>query len=147
METISFEKLTEEERNLVETARKAREYAYNPETGRLHGAAVLTFSGKVFPGSNFYSSASQLNVCAERAAALSANSSGSRDIKIVAVVGDKKNPLAPCGICRQFFFGLTEITGRDIAVICVNKDKSKIIKTSILELFPFPYSDNSNHRG
>src|SRR5690242_14908663 len=82
-------------------ARAARERAYCPYSGFAVGAAVLTASGRVFPGCNVENAAYPATICAERAALLGAYAAGERAIVVLAVVADTPGPVSPCGTCRQ----------------------------------------------
>jgi cytidine deaminase len=64
------------------------------------GAAVLA-GGRVFLGVNVENASSPLSVCAERNAVAAAVAAGERRIEAVAVVGGEREPVPPCGGCRQ----------------------------------------------
>jgi cytidine deaminase len=76
MEEKDIEELKQEEKELLESAKEAVRNSYNPVTGVLFGAAILTESGKVYTGSNIYHSSTGTNLCAERISAASAFSGG-----------------------------------------------------------------------
>jgi cytidine deaminase len=86
---------------LIEAARAARELAYIPYSRFAVGAAVLTASGRVFPGCNIENAAYPATVCAERTALFNAYAAGEREILAIAVVADTSGPVSPCGTCRQ----------------------------------------------
>ncbi len=92
--------------HLVEQAIAARERAYCPYSGFAVGAAVLTASGRVFPGCNVENAAYPATICAERAALLGAYAAGERAIVALAVVADTPGPVSPCGTCRQVIYEL-----------------------------------------
>ncbi len=91
---------------LVAAAREARQRAYCPYSRFAVGAAVLTASGRIFPGCNIENAAYPACVCAERVALLSAYAAGEREILALAVAGDTAGPVSPCGTCRQVIFEL-----------------------------------------
>ena len=87
-------------------AAAARERAYCPYSGFAVGAAVLTASGRVFPGCNIENASYSATICAERAALLGAYAAGEREIVALAVIADTAGPVSPCGTCRQVILEL-----------------------------------------
>ena len=73
--------------NLIQLARKAREFSYSPYSGFKVGAALLTKSGQVFQGCNVENSSYGLCICAERTAVVKAVSSGEMEFEAIAVCG------------------------------------------------------------
>ena len=95
-----------DERELIEHAYRAREYAYTPYSDFRVGAALLTKSGKLYYGCNIESASYTPTNCAERTAFFKAVSEGEREFEGIAIVGGKGtgrsgNVCAPCGVCRQ----------------------------------------------
>lgn len=91
---------------LKAAALAARERAYAPYSRFLVGAAVLTASGKIFPGCNIENAAYSVGVCAERAALFSAYAAGEQSIIAMAVVTATEAVASPCGACRQVMIEL-----------------------------------------
>ena len=87
-------------------AAAARERAYCPYSGFAVGAAVLTASGRVFPGCNIENASYSATICAERAALLGAYAAGEREVVALAVIADTAGPVSPCGTCRQVILEL-----------------------------------------
>ena len=69
---------------LIETAIQAQKRAYCPYSRYPVGAAVLTESGRVFPGCNVENASYGLSMCAERAAIYHAVASGHDKLKAAA---------------------------------------------------------------
>lgn len=92
-------------KELMEQAIEARKRAYTPYSHYQVGAALLSKSGKVFPGCNVENAAYSPGICAERTAFVKAVSEGEREFQAIAVIGGAAGgPLElapPCGICRQ----------------------------------------------
>ncbi|MBI3297060.1 MAG: cytidine deaminase [Elusimicrobia bacterium] len=86
-------------RALIEAAKRARLKAYCPYSRYPIGAAVLTDSGRIFPGANVENASYGLTICGERTAVANAVTHGEKSLTAVCVVG--KSP-RPCGACRQF---------------------------------------------
>lgn len=86
---------------LIQAARQAREKAYAPYSRFAVGAALLTDSGKVFTGCNVENLSFGLTICAERAAVCAAVAAGEKRFKSIFICSDSKEPVSPCGACRQ----------------------------------------------
>ena len=91
---------------LADAAIQARTLAYAPYSHFAVGAAVLTASGRIFPGGNIENAAYSLVMCAERVALYSAYAAGEREIAAIAVVTPTDAVASPCGGCRQVIFEL-----------------------------------------
>lgn len=94
---------------LLSRAMEARTHAYVPYSRFAVGAALLTKSGRVYPGCNIENASFGATNCAERTAFFSAIYAGERDFEAIAIVGGPQVedtraatvPCGPCGICRQ----------------------------------------------
>ena len=117
--------------SLIESARQARECAYAPYSHFKVGAAVRTKSGRVFTGCNVENLSFGLTICAERAAVCAAVSAGEREFEALAVVADSKEPVTPCGACRQV---LAEFS--TTLPVCSANLEGAVYESSIAELLP-----------
>jgi cytidine deaminase len=86
---------------LLDQARRAREAAYAPYSHFRVGAVILTATGEIFSGANIENASLGATVCAERVAIFAAVAAGCRDLKVLAIIADTSEPVAPCGLCRQ----------------------------------------------
>ncbi len=86
---------------LIAEAREARSQAYVPYSKFAVGAALLTKSGRVFVGCNVENISFRLTMCAEQVAVAAAVLEGEKEFLAIAVVADSKEPIVPCGACRQ----------------------------------------------
>jgi len=118
---------------LCRAARKAAHDAYAPYSRLRVGAAVLTVSGRIYPGCNVENASLGLTICAERAAIFSAVAEEGGDkmrIRAIAVFNEAGTPMSPCGACRQVIFEF----GPEAKVVFEGKEGLK--KMSIGELLP-----------
>ena len=122
---------------VIEAALLAAENAYGPYSQFRVGAALLTKEGKVFQGCNIENASFGLTNCAERTAIFKAVSEGHRDFTCLAVYGDTKDPISPCGACRQV---MVEFFKSDSKVILIAEDKSTVEMT-VGELLPYSFTD------
>jgi cytidine deaminase len=86
---------------LIKAALDVRQRAYAPYSRFAVGAALVTKSGKVFTGCNIENVSLRVTLCAEQGAVAAAVASGETDFAAIAVVADSKEPVVPCGACRQ----------------------------------------------
>src|SRR5947207_15355789 len=86
---------------LINAASRERDRAYAPYSKFSVGAALLTKSGKIFAGCNVENISLGLTICAERAAVAAAVANGEKEFAAIAVVTDFREPVFPCGACRQ----------------------------------------------
>jgi len=115
--------------DLIAVAWEARERAYAPYSNFKVGAALLSADGQVFQGCNVENISYGLTICAERVAIGAAVAKGVTKFDRVAVVADTKEPVSPCGACRQVLaeFGVKTI-------ILANKQGS--VELTLEELLP-----------
>ena len=92
--------MSDETRQLIETAERARQRAFAKYSGFQVGAALLTQSGKIFLGCNVENASFGLTICAERVAATTAIAAGEPLWQRMVLV--TKGAVTPCGACRQF---------------------------------------------
>ncbi|MFC5542108.1 cytidine deaminase [Ureibacillus sp. FSL K6-3587] len=121
---------------LLEEAKVAREKAYAPYSKFSVGAALLTKSGKVFHGCNIENASFGLTNCAERTALFKAVSEGETEFQALLVVADTKNPVAPCGACRQV---IAEFCPPEMPVYLANIN-GDIKQTTVEQLLPSSFT-------
>jgi cytidine deaminase len=102
---------TAEQNKLIEVATQGMERAYAPYSQFKVGAAVLTYTGEIFPGCNIENASYGLSICAERNAIANALIGSEKDtitIKAIAVVNSQNVSCSPCGACRQVIWEFGE---------------------------------------
>ena len=122
------------DQELIEVARKYREYSYSPYSRFAVGAAVLTKKGNVYGGCNIENSSYPVTNCAERTAIFKAVSEGELELEAIALIADTEEPCAPCGACRQ---AMAEF---HIGRIIMANMKGEVKVVSLEELLPFAFS-------
>lgn len=123
-----------EDQELVELARKAREFSYSPYSKFKVGAALITNEGKVYSGCNIENASFGITNCAERTAIFKAVSEGAREIDTIAIIADSDEPCSPCGTCRQ---AMAEFKVK--RVIMANL-KGEVKAVSLAELLPYSFA-------
>lgn len=103
----SFEELSPGDQLLVDKAKAACLNAYAPYSNFNVGAAIQLSNGIIVEGNNQENAAYPSGLCAERVAMFYANSQyPDVPVEAIAIVamndeGILKDPIAPCGSCRQ----------------------------------------------
>ena len=128
-------------KELIEAARQARENAYVPYSNFKVGAAVLTEDGKIYSGCNIENASYGMANCAERTAIFKAVSEGETKLKALAVIGDTKGPISPCGACRQV---IAEFGIQKIIMANLNGDEKVVY---LDELLPFSFAKADLQKG
>lgn len=122
------------DKELLAAALAARKNAYAPYSKFAVGAAVRTADGKIFTGCNVENASYGLSCCAERCAIFAAVGAGERKFTALCVAADTKEPVSPCGACRQV---MTEFKIPEIILANTNGD-IKIYTSE--ELLPYGFT-------
>lgn len=143
VETTRYDRLSEEDRRLLDAAREATDTAYAPYSGVRVGAALRTPDGPV-TGSNVENAAYGSTLCAERMAVGRANARGLRAYTAVAVTaaGDRLRtgrPVSPCGACRQVLHEMARMTGTETRVLMAAPGSDDVTIATLAELLPLPF--------
>lgn len=131
--------MTFEVLKLIDKAIEARENAYAPYSNFKVGAAILLKNGSYILGCNIENASYGLSNCAERTAIFKMISDGYKkdDVIAMAIVGSTKEPISPCGACRQV---MNELLPKNCPIILANLDK-KYIEYSNDSLLPYSFTE------
>ncbi|KHD46716.1 cytidine deaminase [Streptococcus hongkongensis] len=123
--------------NLVELAIDASEHAYVPYSHFPIGAALKTKDGHIFSGCNIENASFGLTNCGERTAIFKAVSEGYKELSEIAIYGQTKDPVSPCGACRQVMAEFFPLTAK---VTLIAKD-GRTEETTVGDLLPYTFTD------
>lgn len=124
---------------LIQCAAHAAQNAYAPYSNFQVGAAILLKDGTIIEGANIENISFGATNCAERSALFTAVSQGYRkgDFEAIAIYGHTKEPISPCGICRQ---ALVEFLEKDTPVYLIN-GQLEVLDTTMGDLLPYAFDD------
>ncbi len=134
---LPLSELSEQDRELVDAARKAVAQAYAPFTRFGVGAAARLTDGSITTSSNFESAIGTLSICAERRLLY-----GLLDDAIIegfAVVSTAEEECYPCGVCRQAMVEKEQRQGKPMRVIMAGA-KTATVTEKATDLLPFTYT-------
>lgn len=143
METTRYDRLTDEERHLLDAARQAMATAYAPYSGVRVGAALQTVEGPV-TASNVENGAYGSTLCAERMAVGRANARGLRSFPLVAIAADGERlqadrPVTPCGACRQVLHEMARASDTATRLLMAKPGSDEVAIATLAELLPLPF--------
>jgi len=140
----ALEELPEMEKLLIERAKSASANAYAPYSHFLVGAAVLLENGEIITGNNQENAAYPSGLCAERTAMFYANANYP-DVAVTTLAvaaqnagGFLKDPIAPCGSCRQVLLETEQRYGKKLRVLLYGASEIAILET-VKDLLPLSF--------
>lgn len=137
-------------KELVKAAKAATGNSYSQYSQFCVGAALRLEDGTIIRGANQENAAFPVTMCAERAAIFNAQSNlpqlAITHIAIAAKNNDgfTREPVTPCGSCRQVMLEMEHRYKRDITVYLCGRDKVYRID-SVKDLLPLSFVDESMH--
>lgn len=125
---------------LADQAFQALENAYAPYSSFRVGACVELKDGHFVHGCNIENAAYGSTMCAERNAIFQTYCQGYRkeDIVALAIAGEGRELITPCGACRQV---LCELLERTTPIVLCARDHYEV--TNIQELLPRTFDGES----
>ena len=120
--------------DLFLAAKAASEKAYAPYSNFHVGAALLTFTDKVYTGCNIENASYGATICAERTAIFKAVSEGETEFQAIAIHVNSPKIFPPCGMCRQV---MSEFSS-DMIIVYGNDQNTAV--SDIKKLLPDSFS-------
>ena len=142
----SFEELHPNDRQLVEMAIKATEGAYAEYSHFYVGAAARLADGTIVTGANQENAAFPSGLCAERTTLFAAQANHPElSIKTIAIAarndnGFLKDPISPCGACRQVILEIEDRYKQPVRILLYGTEGIYCFR-SIKDLLPFSFVD------
>jgi len=141
----SIEELPTIVKGLMNKAIETKQNAYAPYSKFKVGAAMLLEDGTIITGNNQENAAYPSGMCAERVAIwkVSSDFPNKKILKLAISASSSsqilKEPVAPCGACRQTLSEY-EIKQKDKIEVYFMGEEGEIIKTdSVLDLLPIAF--------
>ena len=144
----AFEELSADDRELVDSARRATHNAYARYSHFYVGAALQ--NGDIVIGANQENAAFPSGLCAERSAIFAAQSQQPQQaITALAISarndrGFLQRPITPCGACRQVVLEMEDRYQRPVRLLLDGTSSVYEIK-SIKDLLPLSFVDENMH--
>ena len=138
--------LSQQEQELVNRAKAATSNAYANYSHFYVGAALLLGDGRIVIGANQENAAFPSGLCAERTAVFAAQANHPElAIKTIAIAANNekgflKDPISPCGACRQVILEIEDRYQRPVRILLYGEDGIYCFK-SIKDLLPFSFVD------
>ena len=122
---------------LIDEAIIARTMAYSPYSKFKVGCAILLKNWKVIRGCNIENKSYGLTNCAERTALFKMISEGitKYDVEALCIVGDTKEPITPCGACREV---MAELLLPDTLIYLANMERDTL-EIKVSDLLPLSF--------
>ena len=150
MRQYAFEELSADDRELVDSARRATHNAYARYSHFYVGAALRLQNGDIVIGANQENAAFPSGLCAERSAIFAAQSQQPQQaITALAISarndrGFLQRPITPCGACRQVVLEMEDRYHRPVRFLLDGTSSVYEIK-SIKDLLPLSFVDENMH--
>lgn len=130
---------------LIDRAKDAATRAYAAYSHFQVGAAILMNNGEIVTGNNQENAVYPCGLCAERTAAFSASARFPEvpfnKIAITAInpISTLKEPVSPCGSCRQVLFEYEQKFGQPIEVILSGQEGPVYHFKCVADLLPYTF--------
>lgn len=141
----SNDELSDSDKELLLEAEKATKNAYAPYSGFCVGAALRLADNSIIKGNNQENVAYPSGLCAERVALFYASANfPNLLVKAIAIAAntDKfeiKEPITPCGSCRQVMAEIEKNQKQNMRVILKGENGKVYVIESAKELLPLMF--------
>ena len=141
-----MDELSAEDQALVGQAIEATRHSYAAYSHFHVGAAVRLQDGRVVIGANQENAAFPSGLCAERTAVFAAQANHPElSIKTIAIAarnanGFLKDPISPCGACRQVILEIEDRYKQPVHILLYGTEGIYCFR-SIKDLLPFSFVD------
>ena len=148
VKVYSLEELSPADRELVETAKQATYGSYAPYSKFYVGAAARLSDGTITYGNNQENAAFPSGLCAERTTLFHANAAYPDQYVTALAIAARTNhhflkqPIPPCGACRQVMIGCEERYGQPMRVLLYGEDGTYVV-SSAKDLLPLQFTGDS----
>lgn len=143
-----LDELSEQEQKLINGAISATSKSYSPYSNFAVGAALLLSNGTEIRGANQENAAFPVGLCAERSAIFAAQSTQpDQPITTIAIAarndyGFTKNPIVPCGSCRQVLLEMEDRYKKPIRILLYGTEGVYVIN-SVKDILPLQFVGES----
>ncbi len=121
---------------LLKAALDVRRHSHAPYSRFPVGAAIRADDGAVYAGCNVENAAYPLGSCAEASAISAMLAGGGRRIRHILTIGPGREPVTPCGGCRQ---RIREFADPHTPVTCLAEEGTDPLFTTLGELLPHSF--------
>ena len=141
-----MEELSDSEQELVRSAIKATHNAYANYSRFYVGAALRLANGQIVIGANQENAAFPSGLCAERSAILAAQSQQPEQPSTTLAIaasndeGLLKDPITPCGACRQVILEMEDRYKRPVRILLFGA-RAVYAVNSVKDLLPLSFVD------
>ncbi|HJS53241.1 MAG TPA: cytidine deaminase [Chitinophagaceae bacterium] len=144
--------LTKEDAWLLNEAREVTKQAYAPYSNFFVGAAAKLANGEIVAGTNQENASFPVGLCAERVLLASASTLypevaiETMAISYYAGNGNSKQPIAPCGMCRQSLQEYEIRLKRPIRLILAGLEGKIFVFEKASQLLPLGFTNEDLNR-
>ena len=143
-----MDELQQDDRELIECSIEATKNSYARYSNFHVGAALRLADGSIVIGANQENAAFPSGLCAERSAIFAAQSQRpDQAITTLAIAarncdGLLKNPLTPCGACRQVILEIEDRYKHPVRILLYGTNGIYVI-SSVKDLMPLSFVDEN----